>query len=267
VRPLRRVPGGRNLRAPARRQAADIELADGQLNLARQALCLQAGETLGGVDDDIQFSRAESGSAKQDQGEAEVTKQHAAILPDSPLAWPSLAASFADCLAALAKNARQKLRQWCGTERAFKDRTLERMMANLEQHVSVYSQALNLRTQRHQVLASNIANADTPNYKARDFNFTTAMQNALSGRAQAGGIALATTSAGHISGGSGSGAAQLQFRKETQSAVDGNTVDMDVERAQITDNAMQYQILTQLIGDKFKGIRSALASTNSKVQS
>lgn len=136
-------------------------------------------------------------------------------------------------------------------------------MANLKQHVSVYSQALNLRTQRHQVLASNIANADTPNYKARDFNFTTAMQNALSGRAQAGGIALATTSAGHISGGSGGGAAQLQFRKETQSAVDGNTVDMDVERAQITDNAMQYQILTQLIGDKFKGIRSALASTNS----
>mgnify|MGYP007061374698 CR=1 FL=1 len=81
---------------------------DGQLNLARQALCLQAGESLGGVDDDIRFGRAESGSAKQDQGEAEVTKQHAAILPDSPLTWPSLAASFADCLAALAKNARQK---------------------------------------------------------------------------------------------------------------------------------------------------------------
>ena len=57
-------------------------------------------------------------------------------------------------------------------------------MANLEQHLSVYSQALNLRTQRHQVLASNIANADTPNYKARDFNFESAMQNALSGRAR-----------------------------------------------------------------------------------
>ena len=55
----------------------------------------------------------------------------------------------------------------------------------------------------------------------------------------------------------------MRYRGELQSAVDGNTVDMDVERAQITDNAMQYQILTQLIGDKFKGIRSALASTNS----
>ena len=136
-------------------------------------------------------------------------------------------------------------------------------MATLEQSISVFSQALNLRTQRHQVLASNIANADTPYYKARDFKFETAMQNAMAGRMEAGAIALAKTSSGHISGGSGTGPAQLQFRKETQSAVDGNTVDMDVERSQIAENAMQYQILTQLISDKFKGIRSALASTNS----
>lgn len=135
-------------------------------------------------------------------------------------------------------------------------------MASLDQHLSVFSQAMNLRTQRHQVLASNIANADTPGYKARDFSFESAMQNAMSGRSQAGGVSLARTSAGHISGGAASGAAQLVFRKETQSAVDGNTVDMDVERAQIAENALQYQILTQLIGDKFKGVRSALASTN-----
>ena len=135
-------------------------------------------------------------------------------------------------------------------------------MASLDQHLSVYSQAMTMRTQRHQVLASNIANADTPGYKARDFSFESAMQNAMSGRMQAGGVSLARTASGHISGGSSSGAAALQFRKETQSAVDGNTVDMDVERAQITDNALQYQILTQLISEKFKGVRSALASTN-----
>lgn len=131
-------------------------------------------------------------------------------------------------------------------------------MANLEQHVSVYSQALNLRTQRHQVLASNIANADTPNYKARDFNFTTAMQNALSGRAQAGGIALATTSAGHISGGSGSGAAQLQFRKETQSAVDGNTVDMDVERSAFAENAVHYEASLTFINGLLRTMQQAI---------
>lgn len=135
-------------------------------------------------------------------------------------------------------------------------------MATLEQQLSVFSQAMNLRSQRHQVLASNIANADTPHYKARDFNFETAMQNAMAGRQNAGGVALARTAAGHIAGGASSGAAAVQYRKETQSAVDGNTVDMDVERAQIAENAMQYQILTQLIGDKFKGIRSALASTS-----
>lgn len=136
-------------------------------------------------------------------------------------------------------------------------------MNSIAQHVSVYSQALNLRTQRHQVLASNIANADTPNYKARDFSFERAMQNAVAGRVEAGGIALARTASGHLAGGSGAGPAELQYRKDTQSAVDGNTVDMDVERAQMAENAMQYQILTQLIGDKFKGLRSALASSNS----
>lgn len=133
-------------------------------------------------------------------------------------------------------------------------------MNSLQQNLSVYSQAMNLRTQRHQVLASNIANADTPNYKARDLDFEKAMQNAMAGRAT-GGLSMNTTSRGHLAGG-GSGAASLQFRTTTQSAVDGNTVDMDVERTQIAENALQYQIVTQLISDKFKGIRSALASTS-----
>jgi len=135
-------------------------------------------------------------------------------------------------------------------------------MASIEQSLSVFSQALNLRTQRHQVLASNIANADTPNYKARDFGFETAMQNAMSGRSDVGRVDMARTSAGHIARSGAGGSADFKYRSETQSAVDGNTVDMDVERAQITENAMQYQILTQLITNKFQGIRSALASTN-----
>ena len=135
-------------------------------------------------------------------------------------------------------------------------------MASLEQHISVLSRAMDLRTQRHQVLASNIANADTPNYKARDFSFEAAMQNAIAGRAEAGGVDMARTVAGHLSGSGVGGQAALKFRTESQSAVDGNTVDMDVERAQITDNALQYQILTQLINEKFKGMRNALATTS-----
>jgi flagellar basal-body rod protein FlgB len=140
---------------------------------------------------------------------------------------------------------------------------LESGMSNIAQHFSVLSRALDLRTQRHQVLASNIANADTPNYKARDFDFRSAMQNALAGRADSGALSMAVTSGAHQSGSGTSGSGPLQYRTETQSAVDGNTVDMDVERAQITDNALQYQILTQLISNKFQGLRSAMASTQS----
>jgi flagellar basal-body rod protein FlgB len=146
---------------------------------------------------------------------------------------------------------------------AFRACLLEKIMSSIAQNVAVYSQALNLRTARHQVLASNIANADTPNYKARDFDFQAAMKNALAGRTEAGGIALAVTDRGHLRGHGMTGPAALAYRTETQSAVDGNTVDMDVERTQIADNALQYQVLTQLISDKFKGMRNALASTNS----
>ena len=132
---------------------------------------------------------------------------------------------------------------------------------NLSQHFAVLGQAMDLRSQRHQVLASNVANADTPHYKARDFDFQDAMQNAMAGRGLGQGLAMAATQRGHLGGANGVAQPNLQFRRETQSAVDGNTVDMDVERTQITDNAVQYQILTQLIGDRFRGLKSALAGT------
>lgn len=134
-------------------------------------------------------------------------------------------------------------------------------MASLQSSLAVYNQAINLRTQRHEALASNIANADTPNYKARDFDFASAMQNAVSGRGL-GALDMSTTARGHLSGATMPGQVALQYRSSTQSAVDGNTVDMDVERGQMAENAVQYQILTQLISDRIKGVRNALASTN-----
>ncbi len=134
-------------------------------------------------------------------------------------------------------------------------------MSSLTQSISVFSQAMNMRTQRHQVLASNIANADTPQYKARDFSFKEAMQGSMSGRSTGGGVTLATTSAGHMRGDGVSASAVMKFRNENQSSADGNTVDMDVERSEITENALQYQILTQLISQKFQGMRTALSST------
>ncbi len=135
-------------------------------------------------------------------------------------------------------------------------------MAGIANSMAVLSRALDLRSQRHQVLASNIANADTPNYKARDFDFRAAMQNAL-GAAGAGVLSMARTAGGHLEGSAGAGGVSLRYRAETQSAVDGNTVDMDVERSQIAENAMQYEILTRLVNDRLQGLRTALSSTNS----
>ena len=135
------------------------------------------------------------------------------------------------------------------------------VVSKLDNALAFQQQALGLRAYRQQVLASNIANADTPHYKARDIDFSAALKNAVAGRGN-GDLALAASSPRHL-GGVGTGAAPLLYRKETQSSVDGNTVDMDVERSQITDNALQYQILTQLISNKFQGLRTAMSSTQS----
>lgn len=132
------------------------------------------------------------------------------------------------------------------------------MTGGLSERLKVMQRALDVRTFRHQVLASNVANADTPHFKARDIDFKAALQGALEGRQ---GLNLRTTSARHLPGvGDGFAGASLLYRTETQSAVDGNTVDMDVERTQMAENAMQYEILTKLIGDRFNSMRSAVSS-------
>lgn len=133
------------------------------------------------------------------------------------------------------------------------------MFNAIEKKLAVLQQAMDLRTQRHQVLASNIANADTPNYKARDFDFSTAMDAAM--QQQKPGLEMSRTSTQHLSGtAADNGPVKLAYRTETQSSVDGNTVDMDVERAQIADNAFHYEFLTQLISDKISGMRTAISS-------
>src|SRR5690606_39520268 len=87
---------------------------------------------------------------------------------------------------------------------------------------------MNLRAYRHEVLASNIANADTPHYKARARDFASALSNAMAGKRD-GGLHLKTTAARHIQGEAGAlFGDDLRYRTEYQGAVDGNTVNMDV---------------------------------------
>ena len=112
------------------------------------------------------------------------------------------------------------------------------MVSKLDSALSFQQQALTLRAHRQQVLAANIANADTPNYRARDFDFAAALQNAVSGRSQGrGGLTLATTAAGHLPGDAELGQIALKYRQPAQASADGNSVEMDVERAQFAENA------------------------------
>ena len=91
------------------------------------------------------------------------------------------------------------------------------MVSKIQEALSFQQQALSLRANRQQVLAGNIANADTPNYKARDFDFTTALQNAVSGRGE-GSLQLATTSPGHSRQSADAGPVQLMYRQPTQAS-------------------------------------------------
>jgi flagellar basal-body rod protein FlgB len=133
------------------------------------------------------------------------------------------------------------------------------MFGDIRGEVRFFETAMNLRVQRQQIIASNIANADTPQYKAKDIDFNQALQSAIYGK-QDNDVTLAKTSSRHIDGAGGSGTGVLKFRTEKQSAVDGNTVDMDTERAAMAENSIQYEVLTKLISDRFSGIRAAIAS-------
>lgn len=131
-------------------------------------------------------------------------------------------------------------------------------MNKIDQNFAFQHQALNLRAHRQEVLASNIANADTPHYKARDFDFASALADARAGRSEAG-LAMSTTSARHINAAADAGPVALRYRNEYQSAVDGNTVDMEVERSAFAENAMRYEASITFITGKFRTLNSAMA--------
>ena len=132
------------------------------------------------------------------------------------------------------------------------------MTNRIDDALSFQSRALGLRAYRQQLLAGNIANADTPNYKARDFDFSAALQEAVAGRSS-GDLPLATTAPGHIQGTAGSsGATRLMYRTPAQDSVDGNTVDMDLERSAFSENALQYQAGLSFITHQLKMLMSSV---------
>jgi flagellar basal-body rod protein FlgB len=119
---------------------------------------------------------------------------------------------------------------------------------------------LRLRGKRSELIARNLANADTPGFEARDFDFRRAMDSA---RGEAvGSMNLSTTGRGHLSAG-GQGAAgplapDLQYRIPVAPSVDGNTVDVQLEQAAFTENAVRYQATLNFVNSKLRGLMTAL---------
>ncbi len=137
------------------------------------------------------------------------------------------------------------------------------MALNLDTYLGVHSQALKLREQRTELLARNLANADTPGYKAQDLDFRAALAASTAGSATPG--VLQATQPGHIgatgdAGGlePGSTAAFMKYRTPLAPSLDGNTVDAQLEQAAFADNAVRYQATLQFLSSKFRSLMTAI---------
>lgn len=135
------------------------------------------------------------------------------------------------------------------------------MQFGLDKFFGINQQALTIHSRRSEVLAGNLANADTPGYKARDIDFKEALQ-AVKSDLDAGN--LKTSNARHMtSSGSTAGRVddvlgEMKFRTPTQASMDGNTVDPLLEKAQFMENALLYQTNLQFLGGKIKHLKAAL---------
>jgi flagellar basal-body rod protein FlgB len=133
------------------------------------------------------------------------------------------------------------------------------MLDRLNEDFGFFQKSIALRAQRQEVLASNIANADTPNYKARDFDFKTAMTQALEERMRLPDTRLALTSARHIPAKATSpNPTDLLYRLPYQPSLDGNTVETDVERVQFVDNTLHSISGMQVLTGRIRTLMSAI---------
>lgn len=133
------------------------------------------------------------------------------------------------------------------------------MPINLDSYLGVHAEALQVQSKRMEVLARNLANVDTPNFKARDLDFKAALAQAGGG---AGGVALATTDARHLATDpvSDLGAA-LKYRVPLAPALDGNTVDAQQEQAAFADSTVRYQATLTFLSSRFHNLLTAITGS------
>lgn len=140
------------------------------------------------------------------------------------------------------------------------------MPISFDSALGIHDKALVLRSHRAELLASNIANSETPGYKARDIDFKAALENATGNTGHANqhtGNHLNLTHRNHIQTASAhsgveSAGSNTLYRVPNQSSLDGNTVDSQLEKSAFAENALRYQASLTFLDGKFKGILTAL---------
>jgi flagellar basal-body rod protein FlgB len=133
------------------------------------------------------------------------------------------------------------------------------MALNLDTYLGVHADALKVQGKRMEVLANNLANVDTPGYKARDIDFRAAL-------AQAGGadapVPLATTDARHLGSDPASAdGGNLKYRVPLAPSLDGNTVDAQQEQAAFADNTVRYQATLTFLSARFRSLMTAITGS------
>ncbi|WP_370978945.1 flagellar basal body rod protein FlgB [Agaribacterium sp. ZY112] len=130
------------------------------------------------------------------------------------------------------------------------------MAINFDSALGVKEHAMRLRAHRADVLSSNLANVNTPNYKARDIDFTAELKAQMDG-----GVSrhLSTRHQGHINlADTQAGAYEKLYRVPHQQSIDGNTVEEHVEHGEFMRNSLEFQVGFTLLNSSFKGLSKAL---------
>ena len=127
------------------------------------------------------------------------------------------------------------------------------MTNSIKQQFEVYSKALGIRNQRNEILASNIANAATPNFKARDLSF----DDQIKKHAPSIGP-LEVTHSRHLATAINVGRDKILFRDPINPSMDGNTVELAVEQMEFSENTMRYQTTLNFLNSRITGLMSAI---------
>ncbi len=132
------------------------------------------------------------------------------------------------------------------------------MASAIDNFLGVHAQALGIESRRAQLLAANLANADTPNFKARDLDFKAALAGA--GETQGGTLPLQLTQNAHqqAAGGVADNDPALLYRVPLAPALDGNTVDPQLEQAAFAENAVRYQATLTMLNSRLRSLMTAI---------